>query len=147
MEKALVRLARKPAVSVPKDASVLDAIYVMLEQRVGAALVLEDGRAIGMFTERDVMVKVVAAGRDAATTRLVDVMTSPVLTIHANADIPEALEVMVDRHIRHLPVVDDEKRVIGMLSMRYLMTDRIDRLQDEARSLENYIGTEGIAGG
>ena len=147
MEKALVRLARKPAVSVRKDASVLDTVHVMLEHRVGAALVLEDGRAIGMFTERDVMTKVVAAGRDPAKTRLTDVMTFPVLTIDAGSSISEALAMMVDRHIRHLPVVDADGRVLGTLSMRYLMRDRIDFLQDEARSLENYIGTEGIAGG
>jgi CBS domain-containing protein len=147
MEEALVRLARKPAVSVHKDASVLDAIHVMLEHRVGATLVLEDGRAIGMFTERDVMAKVVAAGRDAATTRLTSVMTFPVHTIPAKASITDALHQMLTHHIRHLPVVDAEDRVIGTLSMRYLMRDRIDFLQDEARSLENYIGTEGIAGG
>jgi len=147
MEETLVRLARRPGVSVGKDASVLDAIHVMLEHRVGATLVLEDGRAIGMFTERDVMAKVVAAGRDAAKTKIADVMTTPVLTIHAKASISEALDLMLTRHIRHLPVVDADDRVLGTLSMRYLMRDRIDRLQDETRSLENYIGVEGIAGG
>ena len=147
MEEALVRLARKPAVSVPKDATVLDAVNVMLEHRVGAALVLEDGRAIGMFTERDVMTKVVAAKRDPAATRLTTVMAFPVQTISAKASISDALDRMLTHHIRHLPVVDAEDRVIGTLSMRYLMRDRIDFLQDEARSLENYIGVEGIAGG
>jgi CBS domain-containing protein len=100
-----------------------------------------------MFTERDVMAKVVAGARDPAKTRIAEVMTSPVLTIQAGAAIPEALEMMLSHHIRHLPVVDAEGHVLGTLSMRYLMYDRIDRLQDEARSLENYIGVEGIAGG
>ena len=100
MEEALVRLARKPAVSVPKDATVLDAVNVMLEHRVGATLVLEDGRVVGIFTERDVMAKVVAAGHDAAATRLTTVMTFPVQTISAKASISDALDRMLTHHIR-----------------------------------------------
>jgi len=147
MDSVLLRLARRPPVTIRRDATVLEAVRVMLDNQVGAALILEDGRAVGMFTERDVMGKVVAERRDPATTKVSAVMTSPVHTIPVEADPAAALELMLDKHIRHLPLVDVQRRVEGILSMRYLMRHQIDRLQDRARSLENYLGSEGHPGG
>ncbi len=147
MESVLLRLARKPPVTVRRDATVVEAVLVMLEHRVGAALILEDGRAVGMFTERDIMAKVVAERRDPASTKVSAVMTSPVHTIPAEAEPAAALELMLDKHIRHLPLVDIQRRVVGILSMRYLMRHQIDRLRDRAQSLENYLGSEDVAGG
>ncbi len=143
----LLKLARKPAITVSPEATVLEAVNVMLEHKVGAVVVLDNGRARGIFTERDLMAKIVAPGRDPKSTKIAAVMTSPVLHIDAQTDAAEALELMLERHIRHLAVVDADERVIGTLSMRHLMREQIDKLQDRARSLENYIGTEGIAGG
>jgi len=147
MDSVLLRLARRPPVTVRRDSTVLEAVRVMLDNQVGAALVLEDGRAVGVFTERDVMGKVVAERRDPETTKVAAVMTSPVHTIPAEAEPAAALELMIDKHIRHLPLVDVQRRVLGILSMRYLMRHQIDRLQDRARSLENYLGSEGHPGG
>ncbi len=147
MENVLLRMARKPPVTVRRDATVLDAVRAMLDKKVGAALVLENGRAAGMFTERDLMAKLVAEHRDPATTKVAAVMTAPVIVIEEDAEVSAAIELMVEHHIRHLPVVDAERRVLGMLSMRHLMREQIERLQDEARSLENYIGVEGHPGG
>ena len=147
MDSVLLRLARRPPVTIRRDATVLEAVRVMLDNQVGAALVLEDGRAVGVFTERDVMGKVVAERLDPATTKVSAVMTSPVATIPVEADPAAALELMLDKHIRHLPLVDVQRRVEGILSMRYLMRHQIDRLQDRARSLENYLGSEGHPGG
>ena len=147
MESVLLRLARRPPVTIRRESTVLEAVRVMLNERVGAALVLEDGRAVGVFTERDLMGKVVAERRDPETTKVAAVMTSPVLTIPSEAEPAAALELMLEKHIRHLPIVDIQRRVIGILSMRYLMRHQIDRLQDRARSLENYLGSEGHPGG
>ncbi len=147
MDSVLLRLARRPPVTIRRDATVQEAVRVMLDNQVGAALVLEDGRAVGMFTERDVMGKVVAEKLDPGTTKISAVMTSPVHTIPAEAEPAAALELMIDKHIRHLPLVDIQRRVVGILSMRYLMRHQIDRLQDRARSLENYLGSEGHPGG
>ncbi|HTQ48356.1 MAG TPA: CBS domain-containing protein [Polyangiaceae bacterium] len=147
MDSVLLRLARRPPVTIRRDATVLEAVRVMLENQVGAALVLEDGRAVGVFTERDIMGKVVADRLDPETTKVATVMTSPVHTIPAEAEPAAALELMLDKHIRHLPLVDVQRRVVGILSMRYLMRHQIDRLQDRARSLENYLGSEGHPGG
>lgn len=147
MESVLLRLARRPPVTIRRDATVQEAVRVMLDHQVGAALILEDGRAVGVFTERDIMGKVVAERLDPANTKVSAVMTSPVHTIPAEAEPAAALELMIDKHIRHVPVVDVQRRVVGILSMRYLMRHQIDKLQDRARSLENYLGSEGVAGG
>jgi CBS domain-containing protein len=147
MDSVLLRLARRPPVTIRRDTTVVEAVRVMLDHQVGAALVLEDGRAVGVFTERDVMAKVVAERRDPATTKVAAVMTSPVFTIPMEAEPAAALELMLDKHIRHVPLVDVQRRVVGILSMRYLMRHQIDRLQDRARSLENYLGSEGNPGG
>jgi len=147
MDSVLLRLARRPPVTIRRDATVLEAVRMMLDNQVGAALILEDGRAVGMFSERDLMGKVVAERLDPATTKVSAVMTSPVHTIPVEADPAAALELMLDKHIRHLPLVDVQRRVEGILSMRYLMRHQIDRLQDRARSLENYLGSEGHPGG
>jgi CBS domain-containing protein len=147
MSKSLLKMALKPAVSIERNASVMAAISLMFERRVGAAVVLEGGRADGIFTERDLMVKVVLNKLDPERTPVSAVMTSPVVPIDVDASIGDALRLMVDRHIRHLPVIDRDAQVLGMLSMRYLMSEQIARLEQEVGALENYIGTEGIAGG
>ena len=143
----LVKLAHKPIVSVGSSARASEAIHAMIEKRVGAALVVEGTRPVGIFTERDVMSKIVAQKRDPETTPISAVMTSNVELISSKASPTEALRIMVERHFRHLPVVDETGNVVGMLSMRHLMREQIRRLEDQVGALENYIGTEGISGG
>lgn len=147
MSKSLLKMALKPAVSIERTASVMAAVDLMHERRVGAAVVLQRGRADGIFTERDLMVKVVLKKLDPEKTPVSAVMTSPVVPIGIEASIADGLRVMVDLHVRHLPVIDKDGQVVGMLSMRHLMRERIDRLEHDVGALENYIGAEGIAGG
>lgn len=143
----LVKLAHKPIVSVGPTARVIDAINLMLERRVGATVILDGAKPVGIFTERDVMAKVVAKKIDPEATPITALMTSPVELISSRAAPNEALRIMVERHFRHLPVVDEKGQLVGMLSMRHLMRDQIRRLEDQVGALENYIGTEGISGG
>jgi len=146
MMSALLRLARRPPLSVPADAWVLDACRVMIAHHVGAVLVIEDGRARGIFTERDILLKMITTGRDPKTTPVSAVMTTPVFTIGADASRTRALRQMLKRHIRHLPLVDDADKVLGILSMRHLMREEIDILQSEVEGLSNYAGSDGIGG-
>src|SRR5438067_1098778 len=114
----LLNKSNRPAVSVPKTAMVIDAVNVMVENKVGAAIVLENGRPTGIFTERDVMTRVLSRKLDPATTPVSEVMTSPVVPIDFRADPIAAIQPMREKHIRHLPVVDAEGKVMGMLSIR-----------------------------
>ena len=103
--------------SVGKDATVLDAALLMNEHRIGALVVLEDGRVAGMFTERDVLRRVVADRRDPATTPVAEVMTHEIVVCTPATPLEEARGVMKNRRIRHLPVLDNDGRLLGLVSI------------------------------
>jgi CBS domain-containing protein len=142
----LMNKARHPPVSISRELTVVDAVRLMANQRVAAVLVLDDGSPAGIFTERDLMMKVVLEGRDPGRTRIVEVMTSPVVQIHEHAGLDEAVRLMLRRRIRHLPLVNDEGKVRGMLSMRHLVADELDELEHSVRGLESYLGYDGAGG-
>ena len=142
----LLNKANRPAVSVSKTATVMDAVNVMVEHKVGAAIVLENGRPIGIFSERDVMTRVLSRKLDPNTTPVSEVMTSPVVPIDQKADPLEAIQLMRDKHIRHLPVVDGEGKVVGMLSIRHLLHEEAESLRSQAIGLQNYAGYDGASG-
>lgn len=142
----LLRLSQCPPVVVASDASVFNAVEVMSEHRVGAIGVVHDGCLVGIFTERDLMERVVLKKRDPASTTLTDVMTSPVESVRPDGNPQVALERMVDRHIRHLPVTDFDNHLLGMLSIRNLLQDQLERARREAESLEAFISADGPGG-
>src|SRR5712691_4836109 len=142
----LLNLAHRPPVVIPTDATVLKAVELMSSSRVGAVAVVAAERLVGIFTERDLMERVVLKTREASTTKVGEVMTAPVESVHPNDDPERALEQMVDHHIRHLPVTDDSDHILGMLSIRNLLQDRLEKARQEAESLEAYISADGPGG-
>jgi CBS domain-containing protein len=89
------------------ETPVLDAVKKMNQEHIGAVLVCISGEMVGIFTERDVLCRVVDEGRDPANTKVVDVMTSEVVAVRSTTKVEEAMAVISDRRFRHLPVVDD----------------------------------------
>ena len=136
----------RSVITVGRTATVLDAIHAMAGAKAGSVLIVDDGRLHGIFSERDVMLRVVLEGRDPANTRVEQVMTSPVQTITPKTTGDEALQVMVHDHIRHLPVVDQAGRVQSIVSMRSLLEEKIADLTNELDSLGSYIAADGIGG-
>jgi CBS domain-containing protein len=124
-----VKSIPSPPASVDKDATVLDAVRAMVASEVGAAVVLDGSKLIGMFTERDVMRRVVLNGLDPKTTPVSGVMTKNVITVRENADRPSVLKIMNDHKFRHLPVVDDAGKVLAIVSMRQLLRAEVEDLQ------------------
>ena len=133
-------------VTVSRTASVLDAIQAMAGAKVGSVAVVDGNVLEGIFSERDVMLRVVAEGRDPKTTTVEEVMTSPVQTIQKRTTGEEALRIMVQNHIRHLPVVDEMGQVQAMVSMRSLLEEQVQDLHQQLNSLESYITADGIGG-
>ena len=133
-------------VTVSRTATVLDAIQAMTGAKVGSVAVLDGNVLEGIFSERDVMQRVVAEGRDPKTTTVEEVMTSPVQTIQKRTTGEEALRIMVQNHIRHLPVVDEAGQVQAMVSMRSLLEEQVQDLHQQLSSLESYITADGIGG-
>jgi CBS domain-containing protein len=118
----------------------------MTARRVGAATVLEGPEVAGVVTERDVMQKVVAAGRDPNTTRVRDIMSSPALSVGVNTSVEAAATVMRKHHIRHLVVLDDQEALVGMVAQRYLLYDLLDDMGRKVGDLEGYLMTDGPGG-
>ena len=116
--------------------SVADSIRQMLKKGVGAVAVVDgEGAVVGVFSERDVMKKLALSGRDPESIPVAEFMTAPILSVHENTPEQEALEMMLGHHIRHLPVLDRQGRLLGMLSIRNLLEARMKELymQLEAR--------------
>lgn len=115
--------------------SVLDALRVMAERDIGAVLVIEDARLVGILSERDCARKLEIAGRAAATTRVRDVMTASVVTVGPGDSTGSCNRLMSRHRIRHLPVVDGE-RVIGVLSNRDVLEEVIAEEEKRINALE-----------
>jgi CBS domain-containing protein len=104
--------------TIGPGASVMDAATLMNEHKIGALVVIDDGRGVvGMFTERDVLRRVVGEQRDPVTTRVEDVMTTEVACATPETTVEEARGAMKNRRIRHLPLVDEDRRLTGLISI------------------------------
>lgn len=120
--------AANPA-AVSLTASAADAIEAMINRRMGAAAIIdENGIVAGIFTERDVLRKIALSGRDPHTISVREVMSAPVVMATKGTPIAEALQVMVDHQKRHLPVVEDDGKLLGMLSIRHVLERKVDEL-------------------
>jgi len=102
---------------VKTSTTVLDAVERMNQLRVGAVVVMDDGEVKGMFTERDVLMRVVGEGREPASVKVGDVMTKDVICVTPDTDMDEISAIMKNRRIRHLPVCDDDGDLLGLISI------------------------------
>jgi len=143
---SILRLAKAPTAVVPPSATMMEAVRKMRDANVGAVVVLDSGVLQGMFSERDVMLRIVLEKKDPETTRVKDVMTTKVVAIRKDTKPEEAVNLMWERHIRHLPVVRDDGKVEGIVEIRNLFHERIEDVSQQLDSLESYIATDGIGG-
>jgi CBS domain-containing protein len=131
--------------SVSGDATVLQALKLMAEEHIGAVLVTEEGRIIGIYTERDYAQKGEVEGRRAEATPVKEVMTAGMYTVTMDTSVEQCMALMDARHIRHLPVVEDDQ-LVGMVSIRDVMTAALENRESEIKGLENYIIGSGFSG-
>jgi CBS domain-containing protein len=118
--------------SVDINATVAQTIEEMVNHRVGAAVVVDEhGVVAGIFTERDVLRKVALSGRDPWTTPVREFMSTPVIMALENISYSEALSTMLDNHLRHMPIVDENGRLLRILSIRNVLEKKIDVLVEE----------------
>ena len=125
--------------SVGPLATVIDAVNVMNDHHVGSVLVTEGGYPVGIFSERDVLVRVVAAHRDPRQTLVRDVMTTRLHTATPDDTLLEVMRLMTERRCRHVPVMEGEM-LVGLVSIGDLTTATQHNLRHEVRELSNYIG-------
>jgi CBS domain-containing protein len=125
--------------TIDAQASVLDAAIRMNEHKVGSLVVLGGGDVVGMFTERDVLQRIVAAQRDPALTPISEVMTVEIVCCTPDTSIEEARGVMKNRRIRHLPVLDGNRRLLGMISIGDLNAHQTTSQEQTIYFLHEYL--------
>ncbi|MEO1237168.1 MAG: CBS domain-containing protein [Planctomycetota bacterium] len=118
---------------------VLDAAKLMNQHKIGALVVTHHGRVRGIFTERDVLRRVVAECRDPQDLRIESVMTDRVVTCRAETEIDEARSLFMTRRIRHLPVVDADDRLVGLISIGDLNAWQLNGQECKIAALEEYL--------
>ena len=124
--------------TVTPSTSVFDAVKLMAEKNIGALLVMEDVKIVGIITERDYARKIVLIGRSSKETPVRDIMTSTVMYVHPNQTNEECMALMTDNRLRHLPVMDSGK-LLGLISIGDLVKDIISEQKFIIQQLEKYI--------
>lgn len=123
---------------VVPDTSVYEAIRLMSDKGIGALVVLQDDMLVGMFSERDYTRKIALMDRSSRTTPVSDIMSTTLTTVTPTTSIEDCLSLMTDKHIRHLPIMQDFE-LIGMLSIGDLVKTMIAEQQKMIQQLQSYI--------
>jgi CBS domain-containing protein len=125
--------------SVDSTATVYDVVVAMADKQIGALPIVEDGKLVGIVSERDFARKVILMERSARNTPVTEIMSSPVLSVSPSQTIEQCMQIVTDRRIRHLPVTDGG-RIVGMVSIGDLVNWVITQQRETIHLLEAYIG-------
>ena len=137
--RALLKNPNAPWSLNPQD-SVFEALQTLASHDVGALMVMEQGKLVGIFSERDYTRKIALLGKSSKETRVADIMTAKVLTVSADSRTEDCMALMSQKKIRHLPVVDGDK-VLGMISIRDIMDEIIADQEATINQLQSYIAS------
>lgn len=140
LKQLLENKSRDPITVSPQD-SVYHALKVMAEKNIGALLVMEDKKLVGIFSERDYARKVILAGHNSKDTRIKEVMTHKVAYVTLQQSIEDCMSLMTEHHFRHLPVLDENLHVQGIVSIGDLVKATIEHQKFIIGELERYISS------
>lgn len=138
VQQLLENKSHKEIISIASQRPIYDALVVMAEYKIGALAVIDDGKLVGIFSERDYAREVVLKGKSSRTSLINEVMTTKVLTCKPSDTVEDAMTLMSNKRIRHLPVLENDK-VLGILSIGDLVKETIDYQQRLIKQLESYI--------
>lgn len=124
--------------AISPDASVFEAIALMAQHGIGALLVTEEGKLVGIVSERDYTRKVFLQGRSSKQTTVQEIMTAPVYVASPNDSVEDAMRLMTERRVRHLPIVEGE-RIVGVVSIGDLVKWTISAQEEQIAHLQNFI--------
>jgi len=130
----------KEVISIAPHRPVIDALIILAEYKIGALVVMEKDKMVGIFSERDYAREVVLKGKSSKVTTIEEVMTKNVLVGHAKDTFEKAMTIMTENHIRHLPIMDGHN-VIGMLSLGDVAKEMIVYQKNMIKELESYVKT------
>jgi CBS domain-containing protein len=124
--------------TISQDATVLDALKLLAEKQIGALIVMDGEKVVGIFSERDHARKGVLIGKLPEVTKIAEVMTRDLITVNPDQSVNECMALMTERHIRHLPVFEGDK-LVGLVSIGDIVKDMIEELEFMVNQLEKYI--------
>lgn len=131
----------KNIISVQPNTTVIDALATMKQYNIGVVVVIENDELVGIFSERDYARKGILEGRKAKSTTIAEIMTPKVFTVTENMTVRDCMEIMSEKKFRHLPVLNEDKKVIGVLSVGDIVTNLIKEQRLHINFLENYISS------
>jgi CBS domain-containing protein len=137
--KQILASKTKPLTTVGPDDTVQKAVELMQAQGIGAVLVVDGKKLVGIFTERDCLKKVTAPARDPRQTKMREVMTERVRFITPDLEVSQGLALMTERYFRHLPVLDENQNILGIISIGDLVKAKISEQDFIIEQLERYI--------
>lgn len=143
---SLLDMAYVPAAQISPQSTIRDAVAAAMPYGCDAVAVVEHGSITGILTSRDILLKVVLRRLDSNSTRVVDVMTAPVVTLHPDTDPDEALRLMLEKNIRHILLSEDGVAPAGMLSLRKLLNRLVEDQRHDLQHLEHFINVDGPGG-
>ena len=126
-------------ITIDVGASVLDSIATMSEANIGAIVVEKDGKAAGIFTERDYMRKIALEGRSSRETQVSEVMSSPLFTVLPSDPSEKGMKKMTGKRCRHLVVMDEDGEMVGIISLGDLVKYMLEEKKEEVEQLSHYI--------
>ncbi|WP_343673146.1 CBS domain-containing protein [Chitinophaga sp.] len=125
--------------SIHPDSTVFDALSVLVDKNVGALIVLENEKVLGIFSERDYARRIIVKGRASKETLIREIMTEHPISVTESDSIEDCMVKMTEKHIRHLPVIDEQDRLVGMISIGDVVKHIIDEQKYIINNLEGYI--------
>lgn len=129
----------KEIISAKPDTMVIEALEIMAKYNIGVLVVLDNEKLVGIFSERDYARKGIINGRKAKSTPMTEVMTANVITVTPEMNIKDCMEIMSERKFRHLPVMNEDEKVVGVLSVGDIVSALIIEQRQHINFLEKYI--------
>ncbi len=139
---SLERICSKTVVTISPDATVLEAAKLMHSNHIGSLVVIEDSRPIGILTDRDIVLKVVASEQKPVETAVKKIMTANPTMVNVNYDLQDAVRLMRNRGVRRLPIVDEHRHLLGIITMDDLLTAFSAEVGDLAGAVQKEFGLE-----
>jgi CBS domain-containing protein len=139
---SLERVCSKNVVTISPDATVLEAANLMRSKHVGCVLAVNDSRPVGILTDRDIVLGVVASARKPAETSVRETMTANLTTVNVNYDLLDAVRLMRSRGVRRLPVVDEHRHLLGIITMDDVLTAFGAEMGELAGAVQKELGLE-----
>ena len=131
--------AKQKLITVSPDDRVYFALTRLADNNLSSVLVLDNGKLVGIFSERDYARKVTLQGKNSQTSTVKEVMTSNLITMRPDQSIAECMQIMTERHIRHLPIVDSDEKLVGIVSIGDVVKETMEEQRRMIEELQRYI--------